>query len=306
MTEPGAVSFAIWGSDATVISSAPGRIVSAVSAVDSELADIARTCSRFVEGSDISRVNANGGRWTRVDPLLVSAVEVALHAARTSGGLVDPTVGAAMHRIGYDRDFSEIAANGPELQAAVPAPGWWLVDVDRDRSMIHVPAGVSLDLGATAKAFAADRAAERAVSEAGCGVLVSIGGDVSTAGDPPLGGWTIGISDDHRDQPELGESVAIKRGGLATSSATVRRWTRGGRTVHHIVDPRTGEPAHVVWRTVSVAAADCVSANTASTASIVMGEMAASWLRSRNLYARLVRADGSIVRVGGWPERAAA
>jgi len=81
----------------------------------------------------------------------------------------------------------------------------------------------------------------------------------------------------------------------------VRTWRRGGRALHHIVDPVTGEPAAPVWRTVTVAAATCVDANTAGTAAVVLGERAVPWLRSTGLPARLVALDGTVVRVGGWP-----
>jgi thiamine biosynthesis lipoprotein len=164
-----------------------------------------------------------------------------------------------------------------------------------------VPIGVRLDLGATAKALAADRAAAAAAELAGCGVLVSLGGDIAVAGAGPAEGWTIGLADSHLDEPEPGQSVRIGDGGLATSSTTVRRWLRGGEIVHHLIDPRTGRPAREVWRTVTVAAATCVDANTASTAAIVRGEVAVDWLASLGVPARLVRADGRIVRTPTWP-----
>jgi thiamine biosynthesis lipoprotein len=166
-----------------------------------------------------------------------------------------------------------------------------------------VPSGVRLDLGATAKALAADRAAERAAEEAGCGVLVSLGGDVATAGNAPDGGWSVRIADWHAAEPSGDdEIVRIDGGGLATSSTTVRRWSRGSEQLHHLLDPATGRPADVVWRTVSVAAASCVDANIATTAAIIRGERSPAWLASLGLPARLVALDGTVVRVGGWPE----
>jgi len=114
------------------------------------------------------------------------------------------------------------------------------------------------------------------------------------------------VTDDHRAGPDdpssSGQTVRIRAGGLATSTVTVRRWRRGATTVHHIVDPRTGRPAEEVWRTVSVAAASCLAANTASTAAIILGDAAPSWLEGRTLPARLVRTDGRAVRAAGWPE----
>jgi FAD:protein FMN transferase len=308
MSRPAWTSFPALGTTA-VVEADPDHLDAAVCSVGRELDDIDRTCSRFRADSDLTHLNEAGGAWTMVDPLLVEAVEVALRAAAVTDGLVDPTVGEAMLRIGYDRDFSEIPSDGPVLPSTASwlvAPAWRLIEIRHARSQIRVPRGVILDLGSTAKALAADRAASRAAEAIGGHVLVSLGGDIAVAGGAPEGGWLIGIADDHRADPEPGETVAITGGGLATSSTTVRRWARGGRSVHHIVDPRTGLPAREVWRTVSVTAASCVDANTASTAAIVLGEDAPAWLAAQGLPARLVRSDGGIERVCGWPERAAA
>ena len=95
--------------------------------------------------------------------------------------------------------------------------------------------------------------------------------------------------------------IALRDGGLATSSTTARRWQRGGDVLHHILDPRTGLPAPVYWRTVSVAAATCVDANTASTAAIIRGPQALDWLSNLGLPARLVDTAGTVRTIGGWP-----
>jgi FAD:protein FMN transferase len=301
-------SFPALGTTAVVVTH-PGKLITAVSQVERELDAIDRTCSRFRPDSDLSRLNEAGGAWTEVDELLVEAVTVALRAAHITDGLVDPTVGEAMERIGYDRDFSEIVRNGPALPATpswISVEGWQCVEVRPERREIRIPRSMRLDLGSTAKALAADRAAARAAAVSGCGVLVSLGGDVAVGGDALEGGWPVGIADDHAGPPEPGETIVVASGGLATSSTTVRRWSRGGMPVHHIVDPRIGLPAREVWRTASVCAATCVDANTASTAAVVLGEEALDWLGRRGLPARLVGVDGRIVRVSGWPERATA
>jgi FAD:protein FMN transferase len=294
------------GSTAVVVAD-PDRIATAVTEVRREVHAIDRSCSRFRPDSDLSRVNAAAGAWTRVDGMLLDAVEVALRAARLTEGVVDPTVGRAMVRIGYDRDFRVIATEGaaPTIPFEPEARRWPEIEIRRDRAQIRIPEGVSLDLGATAKALAADRAARRAATETGGGVLVGLGGDVSVAGAAPTGGWPIGIADDHAGSPEVGETISISTGALATSSTTVRRWRSGGREVHHVIDPRTGFPAEEVWRTVSVCAQTCVEANTASTASIVLGGTAIGWLTGHRLPARLVGVDGTVVRICGWPERRA-
>jgi FAD:protein FMN transferase len=196
---------------------------------------------------------------------------------------------------------SDAIAPGQRLRA-VMRPGWQAIEIQRHRSTVTVPPGVKLDLGATAKAWAADRAAAHAHRASGVGVLVSLGGDVATAGDPPAGGWQVHVTDDHRaGLMAPGQRVAIRSGGLATSSVAVRRWRHGGVQMHHLIDPATGAPTCGPWRTVSVAAIDCADANIASTAALVRGERAAEWLSALGLPARLVGHDGEVRTVGSWP-----
>lgn len=262
-----------------------------------------RACSRFRDDSELSAVNRAAGRETPVGPLLAEAIAVALRAAELTGGHVDPTVGRALFEAGYDRDFSLVPGERPAVRVRVaPVPGWRTVRLDRAAGTVRLPAGVALDLGATAKALAADRLAEEIHRATGAGVLVGLGGDIAVAGEVPAGGWPVRVAEDHRDASGAGETVALRGGGLATSSTTVRRWRAGGRERHHVIDPRRGRPAAAAWRTVSVAAATCVEANTASTAAIVRGRGADAWLARCGLPARLVAADGRVARVGGWPE----
>lgn len=302
MQDLGEVRFPVWGTTATVLSTDADRLKVAVAAVRAQLAPFDVACSRFRDDSEIERVNRSPGRWVEVLPLLVDAAEVAIRAAALTDGDVDLTVGDALMVLGYDRDFAAVLPSGSSVRGLRPAPGWRAVEIDRTRSRIRLPLRVRLDLGATAKALAADRAVAAAAAAARCGVLVSLGGDIAVAGDAPGDGWIVGLADSHLDEPEPGQSVRIHDGGLATSSTTVRRWSRGGSTVHHIVEPSTGRPAREVWRTVTVAAATCVDANTASTAAIVRGELALDWLTSLAVPARLVRADGRIEHTPTWPQ----
>ncbi len=186
---------------------------------------------------------------------------------------------------------------------AARVPGWRVVEIERVARTVRVPRGVALDFGATAKALAADEAARIVHEYTGSGVLVSLGGDIAVAGAAPAGGWAVRVTDDHAASVDAGgQTVAIDAGGLATSSTTVRNWQRGDETMHHVIDPATGRPAGRVWRTVSVLAGSCVDANIASTAAIVRGADASDWLDSIGLPARLVRVDGSVVTVAGWPK----
>ena len=165
-----------------------------------------------------------------------------------------------------------------------------------------IPRGVELDLGATAKALAADLAAAAAHKAVGGGVLVSLGGDIAVAGDAPPGGWLVQASEDSAAPlAETAETVGIASGGVASSGTAVRRWLRGGVELHHIIDPATGLPAESCWRSATVVAGSCVDANIASTGAIVMSEKAVPWLVLNRMAARLVRRDGSVDRIAGWP-----
>jgi thiamine biosynthesis lipoprotein len=300
------LSFSALGTTAVIVTADGTCEGAARRAVERELDAIDRACSRFRPDSELSLVNHAGGERVAIGPLLLEALRVALGAARSSGGLVDPTVGRTLRTSGYDSTFRVVAARDASAFRAefCTVPGWQAVELDEDAATVRVPAGVELDLGATAKALACDRAATAAAAVAG-GALVGIGGDIAVAGAAPVGGWPVRIADDHAaplDAP--GPTVALEGGGLATSSTTVRRWRSGGVELHHLVDPRTGRPAESPWRTVSVAAKTCVDANVASTASFLLDD-APGWLEARRLPARLVSVDGESTFVAGWPEDAA-
>ncbi|QYF74270.1 FAD:protein FMN transferase [Cryobacterium sp. PAMC25264] len=164
---------------------------------------------------------------------------------------------------------------------------------------LRVPAHLALDLGATAKAVAADWTATVISAALGCGVLLSLGGDIATAGPAPAGGWQVRVQDTPADPAA---TITLVPGmALATSSTQHRRWTMAGQAQHHILNPRTGRPAEPVWRSVTVAASSCHRANTLSTAAIVRGTAALPWLRQLGAAARLVDVNGSVTVLGGWP-----
>ena len=272
-----------------------------------ELADIDMACSRFRDDSELMALNRADGGWKTVSPLFLEAVVTALVAAAQSQGAVDPTIGPALGLLGYDCDFSQIAKTGPAaLLTLRPAAGWRRVGVDTAGGRLRLPAGVELDLGATAKALAADRASTAGARATGGSILISIGGDLATSGPVPPDGWLVRVTDDHRGPVEAaGQTVTLAGGALATSSTTARSWRRGDQLVHHIVDPTSGAPAHGPWRTVSAAAATCVDANTATTAALVRGEDAVPWLRQTGLPCRLVSHGGEVMALNGWPQEVA-
>ena len=292
-------AFDIWSTTGRVVVTEPRALASVVEIVRAGLDEVDRACSRFRPDSELSTLTP-GTR--RISPMLADLVGIALDAAEASGGLVDPTVGSAMRGLGYDRSIELLPADGPAVRLVQSVPGWRRVRLHGDQ--LELPGEVVLDLGATAKARAADLLAHRAADSAGVGVLVELGGDISTAGPAADDGWQVLVRDTE-DDPAC--RITLAAGSAVATSSTVRRaWRRGGVAIHHVVDPRTAAPATPVWRSATVAAPTCVEANTASTAAIVLGRDAAAWLAERGLTARLVDQRHRVVRVGGWPHEVAA
>ncbi len=303
---PAAVTWSLWSTTARLVVTDPARLARAREIADEELAAVEQAASRFRSDSEVENLRPGADGTLRVSPVLADLLRTALAAAEVTDGAVDPTVGSAVRALGYDRDLRLVPSPAPDgrpVRAVVrPAPGWRQLHLDGDR--LTVPAGVQLDLGATAKAAAADRVAARVATELRCGVLVGLGGDLATAGRGPRGGWQVLVQDRAEDPADR---VTLAHGAAVATSSTVRRtWRQDGRHRHHIVDPATGLPAASPWRSVSVAALTCAEANALSTGAVVRGAGAPAWLRRLGRPARLVGHDGRVVVVGGWPaERAA-
>jgi thiamine biosynthesis lipoprotein len=304
------VRWSLWGTYAFLAVRSPGLLEPArVLAVDL-LDEVEQACSRFRDDSDLSRANRRPGRWSSCGPVLADAVRAGLAAAEASDGLVDPCLGRALVSLGYDRDLALLRAR-PALpfQPVGPAPvrpgAWHEVEVRDDA--VRVPEGVGLDLGATAKAWAADVVAETLAERLGSTVVVSLGGDVRVAG-PGRPRWTVRITEHPGAAPDADDDAeVVLRGGLATSTTVVRRWggapgaPAASQPRHHLLDPRTGMPTSGAYRTVTAAGATCLAANTASTAALVLGSAAPAWLARHRVAARLVAQDSRVSTVGAWP-----
>jgi thiamine biosynthesis lipoprotein len=257
--------------------------------------DVSVSASRFRVDSDLSRVNAAAGLLVPVRALTLELVDVALDAARRTGGACDPTLGRQLLAAGYDADIAEVRARdvfvGRDHDRAVD---WEAVRIDRQLGRLGVPANLWLDLGATAKAWSADAAAARLARAFGTPVLVAIGGDLATAG--PLHTWPVLVGE-NEDGP--GQVIDLHGGAIATSSTQGRRWLTTTGEAHHLIDPSTGAPVDGPYRTASVLADSCTEANSLSTAALVWGADARERLAERA--ARLVDTRGRVVTTGSWP-----
>jgi thiamine biosynthesis lipoprotein len=193
--------------------------------------------TRFRPDSELSRLNRDGS--IDASPDLLRVVELALDARERTEGRFDPTVHDALVAAGYDRTFAEVGDG--TLGAPRPAGG----DVRIAGGRIELGADVRLDLGGTGKGYAAERAAELLALAGPC--LVNAGGDIAVRG----GAWLVGVEE---------TTLELSEGGLATSGRDRRRWRRGGREQHHLIDPRTGAPAETELLRVTVVAEDAVEA----------------------------------------------
>ncbi len=293
-------SFNAMGTDHTVMVDDAEALPAAMAVVRKQFQEIDETCSRFRSDSELSRLNGlSGAGDVPLSPLLEEAIVAALDSAAMTGGLVDLTVGRCVEEVGYDVTFRDLPADGPRLTLKVrQMVGWRALDYDPLAHTLSLPAGVGLDLGASGKAWAADRAAAAVAGSLGVSVLVNCGGDIAVGGPTPRGGWPVRVAVDA--DADQWQDVVVFDGGLATSGTTSRRWRRGGVELHHIIDPSTGLPAQTPWAMVSVAAATCVEANAAATAALIMGDRAPEWLDGLKLPARLVDKRGGIRFAGGW------
>ena len=293
-------SFVAMGTDNTVVVDDSRALPAAMSLVQRQFREIDEVCSRFRPDSELSRLNRRAGEGDiPLSALLEEAIVAALDSAAMTGGLVDLTVGKCVEEAGYTVSFREMAPEGPAIELRVRhVIGWQALTYDPVAHTIRLPAGVGIDLGASGKAWAADRASDAVAGSLGVSVAVSCGGDVAVRGPVPPGGWPIRVA--LSDDADEWQDVVVFDGGLATSGTTSRRWRRGGIELHHIIDPSTGLPAQTPWAMVSVAAATCAEANAAATAALIMGDSAPAWLDGLKLPARLVNTGGEVRFAGGW------
>lgn len=261
-------------------------------------ADWERILSRFQEESELNTLNRHAGAgWVPVSETLWEVLVSALSAARRSAGLVTPTVLPALKCAGYERDFAELPQwNDKPGRAAHPVADWRAIRMDRRSRSVALPPAVQLDLGGIAKGWAADTAARR-LGRFGP-ALVDAGGDIAIRGARADGTpWPIGIANPHRPN-EHSEILLLNGGGVATSGRDFRRWRQGGRERHHIIDPRTGEPAVSDIVTATVIAPSAREAEAAAkTALILGGDAGRAWLETIPYLAGFLIADqGTIIR----------
>src|SRR2546429_4127916 len=275
------------------------RLKVGTSVVRSLFSEWEQTLSRFLPESELSRLNAHAGEVVVVSDLLFGVLSIAVAAAQATHGVYDPTLLGQLVRLGYDRSFDTLPASLPDTKFHIePGGGWRGRYLDNSKRIVRLPAGVGLDFGGIAKGMAVDAALERLRSKGIDTALVNAGGDLAVMGLPPAEEqWQIVVPG-----KDTFWSIPLRQGAMATSGIARRHWQQGKHQRHHLLDPRTGEPAQTNLWSVTVAADRCEQVEVAAKVAFVLGSKeGATFLRDRQLAGLLVHVDGTWEATEAWP-----
>jgi thiamine biosynthesis lipoprotein len=265
--------------------------------------------TRFDLTSELSQLNRSAGRPQRVSSLLFDVVEAAAWAASLTGGLFDPTLLKVMQAIGYDRSFEWIelqnqatgGSNGHTSPLPPPHPGQYrTIGLNRIRGEITLPPDVQLDLGGIGKGWTVDRTAEWLVGRGP--FMINAGGDLYAYGTPPdRAGWCVGIMDPWQPERDIAH-LQVRQRAVATSTISRRQWRRDGRMMHHLIDPRTGQPAETDAVSVTVVAHRAALAEVYAKAALILGvDAGRAFLNDvPEVEGLFIRADGELVFTDGF------
>jgi thiamine biosynthesis lipoprotein len=260
------------------------------------LAELEARWSRFRPDSELSVLNRAAGEPVAVSPETLTLLALAVLGWQTTAGRFDPTVLDALEAVGYDRSFDQLLGDGPADRARPapgPAPGLAGLRIDPEAGTVTLPARTRLDLGGIAKGYTADLLCAQLRAAGATGACVNVGGDLRVSGTAPRGGpWTIAVPHPHGGQAA---TLQLTEGAAATSSPLQRAWQAGGRPAHHLIDPRTSQPAQTDIAQVTVVAAEAWRAEVAAKAAFLAGLPDALPLTTRlGAEALLVDQDGGL------------
>jgi thiamine biosynthesis lipoprotein len=254
-----------------------------------------RRFTRFSEQSELCALNRSAGTWFDVSPEMYEVLRLAVRYHQETEGLFDPSVLAWLEQAGYDRSI-ELVQAGKDLERpdlALPQaahPDFHAVELADDRLAVRLPPGMRIDLGGIAKGWIAEQAAHL-LNRYSPACAVNAGGDQYACGLPyDENGWQVGLEDPFDPQHDLAV-LTVGPGAVATSSMIKRRWKQGKSVKHHLIDPRTGEPAHTPWASVTVITDTAARAEVLAKALLIAGQSGSERLMARHPESAFIAID---------------
>lgn len=234
--------------------------------------------SRFLDTSELSALNRSSGKWFQASADLFEVIQLSCRFFHATRGLFDPSILPDLRRVGYDRSMDLLRREGasPLLETILAGEraSFSEIDLDEANLKIHLPEGMAIDLGGIAKGWIAEQAA---VILSGYTSLcaVNAGGDMYLKGLPEGGThWPVQLEDPFEPDHNLA-LLQVKPGGVATSAVTRRVWKQGELNRHHLIDPRSGEPAETDWVSVTVMSQHTYEAEVLAKALLISGPLEA-------------------------------
>jgi thiamine biosynthesis lipoprotein len=252
----------------------PERVAEGFQAAEAYIESCEHRFTRFSTDSELSQLNRSAGSWYRTSPDLFELVEQAQLYYHKTEGLFDPSILPDLIRAGYDRSMDDLRRRDldprPVTAIKIGRSPFEQVQLDEATLAIHLPYGMQIDLGGLAKGWIAEQAARMLSGYASaCGV--SAGGDMFLIGHPqyqPV--WEVALEDPRTPENDLA-LLQVGEGAVATSSVAKRVWKQGDVVRHHLIDPRSGEPADSTWLSVTVVAQVAAEAEAFAKAILIAG-----------------------------------
>ena len=260
--------------------------------------DCEQRFSRFLPASEVTELNRSAGSWLQVSDELMDMLQLSMEYYKSTKGIFDPSILPDLKQAGYDRSMDEIRAYGvhnlAQVSNRISRPAFAEIDFDVDNRQVRLPLGLEIDLGGIAKGWIVEKAAQllhRYVEACG----VSVGGDILFIGRPRDGmDWDVSL-EDPRNPMELLTQLHTPPGAIATSSIMKRTWNQGEKVRHHLIDPRTGEPAKTDWLSVTVISPSVIEADVFAKAILIAGEKDFSGLPEAKQFSFIaVDSDGNL------------
>jgi thiamine biosynthesis lipoprotein len=245
--------------------------------------------TRFTDTSELAQLNRSTGSWFKASEDMFQVIDEAICMAIETGGLFNPAILPALKQAGYDRSM-DLIRNSPPRNGSTQVlemEDFRLVQIDGATKSVFLPHGMQIDLGGIAKGWIVEQAAQR-LSQFSTACATSAGGDMFLI-NLPQGetDWEIGLENPLAPDQDLAV-LHVRPGGVATSSTSKRHWYHNGKLQHHLVNPRTGEPAQTEWLSVTVWAENAIEAEVYAKALLIAGpQLADALLKNKTSMAYL-------------------